>query len=133
MERPDHWGNHLVRGGQLALDGNAWSPDVVWGDVTTRPGQNIVWGVICASAGCDANGDARTPWGTSCSDAQCSSVVWNSPYSTNVVWGSRCGGADCRDATVWGTSESDTVVWGTNDSDTVVWGTNCQDSCQPMI
>jgi hypothetical protein len=85
------WGTHLVQGGDLTADANAWSTDVVWGSATTSQGQAVVWGT--------------SQWVQT---------------ATNVVWGSTCGGADCQgvswsaaDSGIGGTSEEDTIVWGT--------------------
>ena len=48
------WGNHLVRGGRLTADANAWSTNVTWGAAPTAAGQHIDWGVICSTANCVA-------------------------------------------------------------------------------
>ncbi len=127
------WGNRLVTGGRLTPAANAWRSDVTWGSDTTPDGQEIEWGMSCATAGC---GDGEG--------------VWRDGVYRNVVWGSRCGNNDCEgpwsrglfgtgdddDTVVWGTGDDDdTVVWGTSDDDdTVVWGTSCTDpSCAPVI
>jgi serine protease AprX len=147
------WGTHRIGGGYVMPDANAWSPGAAWGAPTTGSGTNIVWGVIW-SPDASGSGGAWTPWGARCSDATCTSVVWGTGTSDNVVWGSSCGGADCQgppldsgsmlvhaasyndpvvwstndfDTVVWGTDTADTVVWGTSDADTVVWGTSCVD------
>jgi serine protease AprX len=143
------WGTHLIQGGYLEPNANAWSSGAAWGAPTTTAGNNIVWGVIW-SPGAFGFGGAWTPWATHCSDLLCSSVVWGNGNSQNVVWGSSCGGADCQtsplnaggallvqsatynDTVVWGTTGDDTVVWGTTGADTVVWGTTCTDpTCAP--
>jgi hypothetical protein len=148
------WGTHRIQGGQIMPDVNAWSPGVAWGAPTTPGGANVVWGVIW-SPGALGFGGRWTPWATHCSDVACSSVVWGSGNSDNVVWGSSCGGADCQtspagggsvlgsvldsllvqgasasydDTVVWGTTGDDTVVWGTTGDDTVVWGTTGDDT-----
>ena len=118
------WANHVIQGGQLTANANAWSTGVTWGDRATPTGQPITWGTAFHDTG------------------------------RNVVWGDRCGGADCHttwtvannggalvgaddgDTVVWGTDDGDTVVWGTSadDGDTVVWGTSCTDpSCEPVL
>ena len=150
------WGNHLVGGGRLTADANAWATDVTWGAATNGGGQTIEWGVTCVRS-CDRGNARWEPWRAVCLDGTCD------PGSTvvpkNVVWGSACGGADCSvvwtigavnddgDTVVWGTSDDDdTVVWGTSDDDdtvvwgttddddTVVWGTSCSDpACAPVV
>jgi serine protease AprX len=113
------WGNHLVRGGDLAAGANAWSSTVTWGSSSLPGGAPVQWGL---------RGDG-TPWGISCADATCSSVAWQG--ARNVVWGAACGGDDC--ATAWtpsgagaaitSASENEIVVWGsTDDNQIVVWG-----------
>jgi hypothetical protein len=141
------WGNHIVSGGRLTANANAWSTDVAWGAGTTPGGQTIEWGVICTSSTC-ASDSAWEPWSSATGNSQ------------NVVWGSSCGGADCSGpwtvqgvntdddsvvwgtnvvwgtSLVWGTTDDDSVVWGTSgeDDDSVVWGTSCTDpSCEPVI
>src|SRR5439155_19492196 len=44
------WGNHVVSGGLITVDANAWPIGVRWGDTTTG-GASIGWGVRCVS-GC---------------------------------------------------------------------------------
>jgi subtilisin family serine protease len=149
------WGTQVVRGGRLMPDSNAWSPDLEWGAPITHAGQNVEWGVICETSGCDGEGVSGTPWRTICADPACASFGTSGGEVSNAVWGSACGGADCTgvwntsalggavattsdrdDTVVWGTTGGDTVVWGTNEgsSDTVVWGTNCADpACAPVI
>jgi serine protease AprX len=148
------WGRRLVRGGRLMPGANAWPADVVWGAATTGVGQNVEWGVICETTGCDTASATWTPWRTTCVDAACRTFSTSGGEVANVVWGSSCNGADCTrvwspagagdaikvtssdDTVVWGTNDQDTVVWGTSGSggDTVVWGTTCTDaSCAPVI
>ena len=130
------WGNHLIQGGRLSGDANAWANDVTWGTPLTPAGQIVEWGIMCATTACDT---VTGPW------------RWGDVNPLNIVWGLSCGGANCEtawsgdlvwglndegDTVVWGTSdEGDTVVWGTSDEgDTVVWGTSCTDpSCDPVI
>jgi serine protease AprX len=141
------WGNYRIQGGRLTADATAWLTGVVWGDATTSSGQNVTWGVMCATA-CDQADAVWTTWGATCLDAQCSSVQWGSGDAENVVWGTACDGGNCSgrgwssaygtssdDGVVWGSSDSDAVVWGSNDgSDAVVWGSNCSDSsCDPVV
>ena len=129
------WGNHVVEGGRLTADANAWGRTVTWGAATTPDGQNVEWGVICSGSDCDSGDGTWNRWGTTCSDATCN-VTWAD--APNVVWGLLCGGLDClipwTSGAVFGTNDTDTVVWGMNDGDTVVWGMTCDDpSCEPVI
>jgi serine protease AprX len=102
------WGTHRIHDGLLTSDANAWQIGTQWGATASASGQNIAWGVLCAST--------------------CS--VWGAADGDTVVWGTSADG----DTVVWGTNDGDTVVWGTSDGDTVVWGTSCEDpSCQPVI
>jgi len=138
------WGNHIVNGGRLAADANAWQSGTAWGATRSASGQPIAWGVIC-SANCDVGPGVWDTWGVDCVDPLCIVPDWSG--SQDVVWGPQCGGADCSSGTswsasdpvyattvVWGTTDGDTVVWGTTDGDTVVWGTSCTDpSCEPVV
>src|SRR5207253_2843549 len=63
------WGNHLLSGGLILPDANAWHPGVVWGAAQADNGDNIVWGSGCATDGCD-------------------NIVWGSVLADNIVWGS---------------------------------------------
>jgi len=127
------WGNHLITGGALTADANAWATDVDWGAATRGP-TTVAWGLIFVP-----DTSSWATWGTSCSDVTCSSVTWGSPGSPNVVWGSTCGGADCPTSThwpgaslmMWQPTAANTIVWGTSDgdSDTIVWGTSCDPHC----
>ena len=96
-----HWGNQAVRAGYLDPDGSAFTPDVVWGSRMTQVGQAVRWGITCSTTSCDP-GSAWIAWETSCSDASCSTVLWDGGYSTNIVWGTSCGGGDCSRAGVGG-------------------------------
>jgi serine protease AprX len=133
-----HWGNQAVQAGYVESNANAWTSDVAWGARLTPAGQAVRWGITCSTNPCDA-GSTWIAWGTSCSGAGCSTVLWDRGYSTNVVWGTSCGGSDCSgqawqgppgeeldpgDTYIWGASDDDTIVWGTNDGDTIVWGTS---------
>jgi hypothetical protein len=140
---------------------NAWATDVTWGATVVPDGQNVEWGVSCATGGCDADGSS-TPPVAACPDAGCTTAAWSAGDSPNVVWGMLCGGADCQEpwtltrggtallstggdeTVVWATGEADTVVWATTDEETVVWATidedavqwgmSCTDpSCEPVI
>jgi serine protease AprX len=131
------WGNHLVSGGAIMPNGNAWASSVVWGMATTQMsgGDNVVWGTMSGDNvvwgtysgdnvvwGTSVSGD-NVIWGTMASG---DNVIWGTMASgDNIVWGTDCGGADC-DEVVWGTaSEGDNVVWGTaSEGDNVVWGTS---------
>jgi subtilisin family serine protease len=144
-----HWGNQRIANGAFTLDAAAWGADVIWGARLTAVGQNIRWGVTCAADECDGS-QPTIVWENTCSDADCSTVVWDRGRSANVVWGTACGGDDCDGSwsgppgdgpapgsySVWGTSDDgDTLVWGTHDdNETLVWGTTCEDpSCNPVI
>ena len=135
------WGNQLIDGGRLTETANAWSPLVTWGAPRTLLGQEVTWGVICATSTCDGESGSWRRWGATCANLSCSDVTWGTGGSQNVVWGTTCGGGDCR--TPWtiggvghlllGSGNGSTVVWGT-EAETVVWGTTCQDaSCEPVI
>jgi len=136
------WGNHLVRGGELRRDANAWLTDVTWGAAFTPGGQSVQWGSVHGNA---------NDWETACADSTCSTIQWGPGTSRNVVWGNTCGGDDCQtawtiagggsavtttsdDATgsnddevvVWGSNDDEVVVWGSSDDDdVVVWGSDC--------
>jgi serine protease AprX len=147
------WGNHLVRGGDLTANANAWEPTSVWGATRTPSGQPIEWGTRAGSG---------ASWSVPCTDATCTSVAWNGS-ERNVVWGSTCGGDDCTGTwtptaagtalasisedqivvwgsveyenpiVVWGSAESQMVVWGSaGEFEIVVWGSNCT-ACEPVI
>jgi serine protease AprX len=114
------WGNHLVRGGRLTADANAWSTAVAWGADRTAAGDPVQWGVQ----------GADQPWTVPCIDAACTSLSWQGGQTRNVVWGATCGGDDCSAAWTPGlagaalttTSENEIVVWGSTDNQIVVWG-----------
>jgi serine protease AprX len=140
------WGNHMLTGGVMLPNANAWSLGTTWGVAARDNGDNVVWGtasngdnIVWGTAangdnivwGTAANGD-NIVWGTA---GQGDNVVWgtasngdNIVWGTaangdNIVWGTDCGGADC-DSVVWGASDGDNVVWGTaRTGDNVVWGT----------
>jgi serine protease AprX len=129
------WGNHLLTGGVVLPDANAWSLGTTWGAAMAGNGDNVVWGtaltgdnVVWGTAltgdnvvwGTASDGD-NVVWGTALNG---DNVVWGTALTgDNVVWGTDCGGADC-DNVVWGTADGDNVVWGTaRDGDNVVWGT----------
>jgi serine protease AprX len=137
-----NWGNHRIGGGTLQPGANAWRLDVLWGASTTNEGENVIWGTVCASAGCDnigwephpvAGTFGRAVWGAFCTDSACNNIVWGtSTDEDNIVWGTTCHGQDCPD-TVWSTSCddldecADNIVWGTStDEDNIVWGTSCE-------
>jgi hypothetical protein len=96
------WGNHMLSGGVLNPNANAWRLGVEWGWARTDAvdGDNIVWGTM-------TDGD-NIVWGTM-SDGD------------NIVWGTMTDG----DNIVWGTAQDgDNIVWGTySDGDNIVWGT----------
>jgi serine protease AprX len=140
------WGNHLLTGGVVLPNANAWSTGTTWGAATSDSGDNIVWGTASDGDnivwGTSADGD-NIVWGTArdgdnivwgtAGDGD--NVVWgtardgdNIVWGTardgdNIVWGTDCGTADC-DNVVWGASDGDNIVWGTaRDGDNIVWGT----------
>jgi subtilisin family serine protease len=131
------WGNHLISGGYLDPQGNAWALDTVWGDAHAANGfDNVIWGTNCGDFSCDnviwgtndgdnviwgTNDGDNVIWGTNDND----NVIWGTGADYNVVWGTDCGGADC-DNVIWGTSDFfDNVIWGTADEgDNVIWGTS---------
>ncbi len=126
------WGNHLLSGGFLLPSANAWSVGTTWGAVQTADGtDNIVWGTSCSDATCanvvwdTATGPDNIVWGTACLDKTCTNIVWGTAAGDdNIVWGTDCGGDDC-DSVVWGTADgADNIVWGTaSGTDNIVWGT----------
>jgi serine protease AprX len=134
-----NWGNHRIGGGMLQPGANAWRTDVLWGASKTSEGENIIWGTVCGSAGCDSIGAEPQPVArTSGRVVWVNNIVWGTATDDgnedNIVWGTACGGQDCPDA-VWSTSCHDrdrcggNIVWGTNtdtDEDTIVWGTSCE-------
>src|SRR5437660_11303711 len=79
------WGNHMVAGGAVLPDANAWRPGVTWGAMVSDLGDNIVWGSACRAV-CDNIG-----WG-SAGDAD--NIVWGSLSRDNIVWGSAFLDAD---------------------------------------
>jgi serine protease AprX len=109
------WGNHMLHGGVINPNANAWRLGVEWGWAKTNAtdGDNIVWGT-------SSDGD-NIVWGTM-SDGD--NIVWGTAADgDNIVWGTDCGGDDC-DTVVWGTQDGDNIVWGTaSDGDNIVWGT----------
>jgi serine protease AprX len=117
------WGNHLLSGGLVTPDANAWRTDVVWGATQSDTGANIVWGSACGDASCDnivwgSVGGNNIVWGSLGLD----NIVWGSGENDNIVWGSDCGGADC-DNIVWGSVDGDNIVWGSCQlGDNIVWG-----------
>ena len=135
------WGNHLVRGGQLAAGANAWWTEVTWGATVTPGGQHVAWGVLS---------DSTDTWGISCADTTCGSFNWGPGAAKNVVWGNTCNGADCQttwtiaaggtavtttsedagsadddEVIVWGSSDDEVIVWGSTDDEVIVWGSDC--------
>jgi serine protease AprX len=126
------WGNQRIGGGVLSVTANAWSRNVVWGTARTGDGENIVWGTVCATAGCEnvvwgTAADAENiVWGTACAGPACENVVWGTADAENIVWGTACGGGDCENI-VWGTAEGENIVWGTVGGRNIVWGTSLRD------
>ena len=144
------WGNRRVKGGVLTPGGTAWGLNIVWGDMHTPLGQNIVWGENCDNANCDnivwgnnivwgeSDSDDNIVWGNSDGDnivwgnssddnivwgnGDNDNIVWGNLGDDNIVWGNDCGGADC-DNIVWGNSGDDNIVWGNAEGlDNIVWG-----------
>jgi serine protease AprX len=126
------WGNHMISGGQLTAEANAWSTNVTWGAAPVPFGPSVQWGVICTSGNCAADG-TWSPWGATCSSLTCSQVTWGSADSPDVVAGSACGGSGCQNggstAPLGVMTGGSTVVWG----NTVVWGSNYDPSAEPVI
>jgi len=118
------WGNHMLAGGVLMPDANAWHNGVVWGAATADTGDNIVWGSGCATDACDSVvwgsfAFDNVVWGSMARD----NIVWGSSVrqNDNIVWGSDCNGGDCDVA--WGSSDGDNIVWGScSREDNIVWG-----------
>jgi serine protease AprX len=107
------WGNYRVSGGVLTPGGTAWALNIVWGDMHTASGQNIVWGENCDAVGtCEHD---NIVWGNN--------IVWGDDLDDNIVWGNTDG-----DNIVWGNSDTDNIVWGNGDSDNIVWGNNHGDN-----
>ncbi len=147
------WGTHMITGGYINPQANAWAANVVWGSAASAEGDNIVWGSMCPG-GCDnivwGNGDAdgdNIVWGSVDADGdnivwgawlEGDNIVWGDIADDNIVWGSDCGGADCdnivwgsvdSDNIVWGSvAEGDNIVWGSSGGDNMVWGTNADDA-----
>ena len=140
------WGNHLLTGGVVLPDANAWSTTTTWGAAMASNGDNIVWGTAGDGDnivwGTSADGD-NIVWGTALDGdnivwgtagdgdnivwgtfADGDNIVWGTALDgDNIVWGTDCGSADC-DNVVWGASDGDNIVWGTaSDGDNIVWGT----------
>jgi serine protease AprX len=137
------WGNHVLTGGVVLPNKNAWSLDTTWGVAKTASGDNIVWGtegngdnivwgtdggdnIVWGTAdgdnivwGTEGDGD-NIVWGTASAG---DNIVWGTGAGDNIVWGTDCGGADC-DGVVWGAADGDNIVWGTASAgDNIVWGT----------
>src|SRR5205823_2092790 len=98
------WGNHMLAGGVVLPDANAWHADVTWGATASESGDNIVWGSGCGDS-CD-----NTVWGTI---SRGDNIVWGSLSRDNIVWGSVArvdtnigGGSE------WGAGYWDNFVWG---------------------
>ncbi len=125
------WGNHMLAGGVLTPDANAWRLGTVWGASVADTGDNVAWGDGCATAGCGnfvwgSNTPDTLVWGTAARD----NIVWGNSVALNdnVVWGSDCAGADC-DNIVWGSSDGDNIVWGSCAlGDNIVWGSSGDDN-----
>jgi subtilisin family serine protease len=118
------WGDHVVSGGVMTADANAWGVGVPWG-TTSVDSAPTSWGLTC-NPDCAADAPQWVAW-------QVTDTWTTSSDGDTVVWGTSGDG----DTVVWGTSggDGDTVVWGTSgDGDTVVWGTSCSDpSCEPVM
>ena len=150
------WGNRRVTGGVLTPGGTAWGTNVVWGDMLTPAGANIVWGENCDTADCsnivwgnnivwgesdatdnivwgNTDGD-NIVWGNSDSNnivwgnGDADNIVWGNAGDDNIVWGNDCGGADC-DNIVWGNTDADNIVWGNAEGiENIVWGNSAADN-----
>ncbi len=145
------WGNRRVTGGVLTPGGTAWDDNIVWGDMLTPDGDNIVWGENCYNGDCgnivwgnsivwgESDPDDNIVWGNTdddnivwgdsfddnivWGDGSADNIVWGDSADDNIVWGNDCGGADC-DNIVWGNYDAaDNIVWGNaEDADNIVWG-----------
>src|SRR5688572_11478392 len=113
------WGNQLIAGGRLTETANAWSPLVTWGAARTLLGQEVTWGVLCATTTCDGETGSWSRWGATCANLSCSDVSWGGG-SQNVVWGTTCGGDDCQ--TPWTVGGVAHLLLGSSNGSTVVWG-----------
>ena len=134
-----NWGNHRIGGGMLQPGANAWRTDVAWGASSTSEGEDIVWGTVCAGAGCDS-----VEWQPDKMARSFGRSVWSTATGKdNIVWGTACGGQDCP-GPVWAASCddaggcADNIVWGTNadEEDNIVWGTSCEaimPSCADVV
>src|SRR4030095_5864788 len=94
------WGTHMLRGGFMMMNANAFRLGTTWGEAFADDGQNIVWGTTCGDGGCDnivwgtSTSDDNIVWGTFGSD---DNIVWGTAAGDdNIVWGTDCGGADCE-------------------------------------
>ena len=151
------WGSHLLKGGYINPNANAFSVGVDWGVSQTPSQQNIVWGVQCSTDDCSnivwgVSDASNIVWGVSCG-ADCLNIVWGTGIDAggdeNIVWGVDCGGDDC-DNIIWGSTDDQNIVWGTaapgqrtawsasgddsnilwgtaDDDENIVWGTSSQD------
>ena len=112
------WGNRRVKGGVLTPGGTAWGLNIVWGDMHTPLGQNIVWGENCDNNHCD-----NIVWGNNIVWGQtdgADNIVWGNTDGDNIVWGN----SDANNI-VWGNGDADNIVWGNNGDDNIVWGNDC--------
>jgi len=101
-----NWGNHRLGGGMLKSGATAWRTDVTWGAATTATGDRVTWGSVCSGADCTdviwaPEGSREDVWGTTCADDACQSVAWGTSEDVNIVWGATCDGGDCGN-TFWG-------------------------------
>ena len=114
-----YWGNYRLTGGIIQPNASAWTNGIRWGQRTrvnaTGAPDNIVWGT--------AWGEDNITWGTTLVG---DNIVWGTGFGEdNIVWGTECGGGNCGDDIVWGTSDGDNIIWGTSDeSDNIIWGTD---------
>ena len=116
------WGNHMLTGGVMLPNANAWSLGTTGGVAARDNGDNVVWGTVCSGDNIvwgTASGGDNVVWGTDCANADCDNVVWGASDGDNVIWGTAANG----DNIVWGTASGDNIVWGTDGGDNVVWGT----------
>jgi serine protease AprX len=140
------WGTHMISGGYINPQANAWAITTTWGADLLNGDDNIVWGTSCGD--CDnivwgtndadgdnivwgTNGDDNIVWGTTHGDDD--NIVWGTNGDDNIVWGTDgddniVWGTDGDDNIVWGTDGDDNIVWGTSGDDNIVWGTNWDDN-----
>ena len=107
------WGNHLISGGYLNPQGNAWSTQVVWGAANGPKGSrdHIVWGTDCGVS-CD-----NIVWGTD--DMNGDNIVWGTARRRQHRLGHQHSATTSSGAP---SSDGDNIVWGTDAATTTSCG-----------